>query len=77
LYEQDRNVAKDLIDEIDEERSKESEATSEVHTTVRDTQSQIVKLQTKLDTLLSETESKQKELVDKTHERSTLLKRRV
>jgi structural maintenance of chromosome 3 (chondroitin sulfate proteoglycan 6) len=77
LYEQDRNVAKDLIDEIDKERSKESEGTSEVHTTVRDTQSQIVKLQTQLDTLISGTESKQKELVDKTHERSTLLKRRV
>ncbi len=77
LYEQDRNKAKDQIDEIDKERSKESEGSSKVHTTVRDTQSQIVQLKSELDTLLTETESKQAEVVEKTSERSSLLKRRA
>ena len=77
LYEQDRNIAKDEIEKIDQERSKESEGTSEVHTTVRDTQNEIVQLQSELDTLISETESKQTELVAKTKERSALLKRRA
>ena len=77
LYEQDRNIAKDEIEKIDQERSKESEGTSEVHTTVRDTQNEIVQLQSKLDNLISETESKQTELLAKTKERSSLLKRRA